>query len=321
VSGGQKTDLGAGFYPMAVAGNLVWRDVNNNGLQDPGEPKIQGVKVEAIESISQKVVATAYTDTDGLYNLDYLEKRQYYLKFYPPSGYLPTIPKAGSDDQDSDVDHSFGPNTTRLFSMQPSLINENIDLGLAYSVLPLEWISVDVKKTENAHLISWSTAKEQNVSHYMIERKHDRDKEFAELSSKQEAKGTSAQVHNYSMFDTDVRKTGTYLYRVKQVDFDGQFSYSPSVKIVYNAQQNIDLYPNPASAETCLQVVITQPAELKIELFDINSSLVKIFRAASIQSSVDEIYKLNLDDVPSGVYNVVVTIDGRSLQKKLIKID
>jgi hypothetical protein len=155
----------------------------------------------------------------------------------------------------------------------------------------------------------------------MIERKHDRDKEFTEFSSKQEAKGTSAQVHNYSMVDTDVRKTGTYLYRVKQVDFDGQFSYSPSVKIVNNAQQNVDLYPNPASAETCLQVVITQPAELKIELFDINSSLVKIFRAASIQYSVDEIYKLNLDDVPSGVYNVVVTIDGRSLQKKLIRID
>jgi len=144
-SGQSKNDLGAGFYPMAVAGNLVWRDDNLNGIQDVGEAKVQGVVVEAIELGTGNVVSTAITDSDGIYTLDYLEKQIYYLKFTPPAEYTATIPGAASDNLDSDVDHSFGINTTRAFSMEPSSENYNIDMGVAFGILPVEWLNIQAK--------------------------------------------------------------------------------------------------------------------------------------------------------------------------------
>ena len=78
-SGQSKNDLGAGFYPMAVAGNLVWRDDNLNGIQDVGEAKVQGVLVEAIELSTGNVAATAITDSDGIYSLDKNLRQDHFL--------------------------------------------------------------------------------------------------------------------------------------------------------------------------------------------------------------------------------------------------
>ncbi|MGB4960612.1 MAG: SdrD B-like domain-containing protein, partial [Saprospiraceae bacterium] len=114
-SGDTKTDIGAGFYPMATAGNLVWSDSNLNGIQEANEPTVSGVKVEAIDLTTGAVVSTTSTDANGTYHLEYLEKQQYFMRFSPPSGYGATVPRATVDELDSDVDHSHGPNTTRAF--------------------------------------------------------------------------------------------------------------------------------------------------------------------------------------------------------------
>ncbi|MBP6238077.1 MAG: DUF11 domain-containing protein [Saprospiraceae bacterium] len=320
VSGQTKTDLGAGYYPMATVGNLVWRDDNLNGMQDANEPKVEGVKVEAVEVATGKVVGFDYTDATGEYMLDYLEKQQYYLKFTPPAGFGATIARAASDNMDSDVDHSFGPNTTRSFAMEPSMVNENIDMGLAFGVLPVDWLDVNAKRVNNTHVISWSTAREVNVSHYLVERRLDTEKDFVPIPGKVIANGNTSQISQYTLTDTEVGRPGTYVYRVKQVDFDGQFTYSRWVKLSHSGEQSIDMYPNPARNETNIQVVLSNDSEVKIELLDASSKLVKLVKATSVQSAGDELYHLNLEDVAAGVYNVVITIDGVTSQRKLIRI-
>jgi len=319
-SGQTKTDLGAGYYPMATAGNLVWRDDNLNGVQDAGEPKVEGVKVEAVEISTGKVAGIDYTDEKGEYMLDYLEKQQYYLKFTPPAGYGATLPRAAADHMDSDVDHSFGPNTTRAFSMEPSMVNENIDMGLAFGVLPVDWLEVNAKRVSKAHLITWSTAREVNVSHYIVERRLETQKEFEAIPGIVKANGNTNEISHYEHSDNDAERSGVYVYRVKQVDFDGQYTYSKWVKLIHGAEQSIEMYPNPARNETNIQVVLSNDSEVKIELLDGASKLVKMVRASSIQFAGDETYLLNLHDVAAGVYNVVITIDGVTTQRKLIRI-
>ena len=320
VSGGSKTNLGAGFYPMATAGNLVWKDVNVNGLQDAGEEKVKGVKVEAIELSTGKIIKTAYTDNDGLYSIDYLEKQQYYMKFTPPAGFGATISKAGPDNMDSDVDHSFGPNTTRAIQFSSGMVNENIDMGIAFGVLPVDWLDISAKRVSNTHVISWSTAREVNVSHYEVERKLDSDTDFKVIPGQIKANGNTAQISDYSHVDNDVDKPGIYVYRVKQVDYDGLFTYSKLVKLSHIGQSSIDLYPNPAKNETNIQVVVSEDASVMIELYDGTSKLVRVLKNADVQLAGDVLYHVSLEDIASGVYNVVVTIDGVTTQKKLIRI-
>ena len=320
-SGSSRMDLGGGYYPMAVAGNLVWRDDNLNGLQEPWEPKVSGVTVQAYDANTHQKLAESVTDNQGIYELDYLGKKDIYVKFVVPNGFAPTIPRAGADDVDSDVDHTYGPNTTRKISMWPGDRNENIDLGVAFGVLPVEWLDVNARRVNNTHLISWSTSREVNVSHYEVDRRLNNETEFRSLPGNVKANGNVINVSRYELIDGDVEISGTYIYRVKQVDFDGHFTYSKLVTVISNGQYHVDVYPNPARFESNIEVSLKDDALVEIDLLDAASKLVKKVQVESMQLSGTEFYKLNLENVPPGIYNLMITIDGVAVKKKLIRIE
>ncbi|MBK9735432.1 MAG: carboxypeptidase regulatory-like domain-containing protein [Saprospiraceae bacterium] len=321
-SGQMKCDLGAGYYPQAVVGNLVWEDNNSNGIQDEGEDRVEGVTVEAIEMATGTVLRTAVTDADGTFELDELQKLDIFLKFYPPAGFSATLPRATINDAvDSDVDHSYGLNTTRMFSMLPTMINQNIDMGLAFGPLPVSWLDVSAVRENNTHIVSWSTAKEVNTAYYLVERRMENETEFKVIPGKVPANGNSNTISKYSLVDLDVDKSGIYIYKVKQVDLDGQFTYSKLVKVSNNGETIVDMYPNPAKSETTIEVVLPVDGEVRIELFDAASKLIKVIRKVSTQQSGNTLYNVNLEDVAAGVYNVIITIDGIATQKKLIRIE
>jgi uncharacterized repeat protein (TIGR01451 family) len=321
-SGQSKNDLGAGFYPMAVAGNLVWRDDNLNGIQDVGEAKVQGVVVEAIELGTGNVVSTAITDSDGIYTLDYLEKQIYYLKFTPPAEYTATIPGAASDNLDSDVDHSFGINTTRAFSMEPSSENNNIDMGVAFGILPVEWLNIQAKKNDLGNLIKWTVAKEWNVSHYVIERKISENQPFIELADKIFVKNNTLGQSEYIYNDLDKLPVGTCYYRVKQVDFDGKFSYSEIVYIKESSSLSINLYPNPAKSLTNLEILQDKDALIEVDLLDANGKFVKRLLAEYEIKKGENLIPINLQEFPKGLYMVRISDgSGSAIDRKLILTD
>lgn len=321
LSGQSKTDIGAGFYPMAIAGNLVWKDNNFNGIQDANEPRASGVKVEAIELLTGKVIKTAFTDSEGIYQLDYLEKQPYYMRFSPPSGYGATIPRATVDNLDSDVDNSFGPNTTRAFYFEAEQRNDDIDMGLAFGVLPVNWLDISAIRVNNTHIVSWRTSGEINVSHYELERKMNNEIDFTPMNVKIEANKYSGQVNNYTHTDQDVDMPGVYYYRIKQLDYDGQHSFSRIVKLDHSGVDQVSLYPNPARSETKVQITISQESEVVIELFDSSSKLFKVLKQSDIQKSGAQSYSCSLEDVPVGAYNIIVTIDGIKHIRKLIRVE
>jgi len=321
-SGQSKNDLGAGFYPMAVAGNLVWRDDNLNGIQDVGEAKVQGVVVEAIELGTGNVVSTAITDSDGIYTLDYLEKQIYYLKFTPPAEYTATIPGASSDNMDSDVDHSFGMNTTRAFSMEPSSENNNIDMGVAFGILPVEWLNIQAEKNDLGNLIKWKVAKEWNVSHYVIERKISENQPFIELADKIFVKNNTLRQSEYIYNDLDKLPVGTCYYRVKQVDFDGKFSYSEIVYIKESSSLSINLYPNPAKSLTNLEILQDKDALIEVDLLDANGKFVKRLLAEYEIKKGENLIPINLQEFPKGLYMVRISDgSGSAIDRKLILTD
>ena len=321
-SGQSKNDLGAGFYPMAVAGNLVWRDDNLNGIQDVGEAKVQGVVVEAIELGTGNVVSAAITDSDGIYTLDYLEKQIYYLKFTPPAEYTATIPGAASDNLDSDVDHSFGINTTRAFSMEPSSENNNIDMGVAFGILPVEWLNIQAKKNDLGNLIKWTVAKEWNVSHYVIERKISENQQFIELADKIFVKNNTLGQSEYIYNDLDKLPVGTCYYRVKQVDFDGKFSYSEIVYIKESSSLSINLYPNPAKSLTNLEILQDKDALIEVDLLDANGKFVKRLLADYEIKKGENLIPINLQEFPKGLYMVRISDgSGSAIDKKLLLTD
>ncbi|HKN51673.1 MAG TPA: SdrD B-like domain-containing protein [Amycolatopsis sp.] len=127
--------LDAGIVsPPNKVGDFVWVDKNKNGVQDPGEPGVQGVTV-TLKTGDGTLVTTTTTDANGKYLFDGLNDGTYIVCFdiahLPPAmaGYLVTKQNVGDDAKDSDADLSTGctPPTTVGKDKREDL---TLDLGL-----------------------------------------------------------------------------------------------------------------------------------------------------------------------------------------------
>lgn len=104
----------AGLVRKSTIGDNVWKDLDFDGIQDPGEPGLEGVTVDlynpsACGGSLGPVVATTTTDSTGHYRFDVEGEKYYAIGFVAPAGYAFTLPDQGSDNTvDSDADPATG---------------------------------------------------------------------------------------------------------------------------------------------------------------------------------------------------------------------
>ncbi|HEX2866756.1 MAG TPA: SdrD B-like domain-containing protein [Ignavibacteriales bacterium] len=127
-------------------GNLVWNDLNKNGVQDLGEPGLPGIPVELytcgpftgpvstsdLSANSLTPLATTNTDLNGNYSFGNLPAGLYFVKFKVPSGWAVSPMFQGtSDEKDSDIfpylDHT---GVIKLDEHQTSNYRLGLDAGL-----------------------------------------------------------------------------------------------------------------------------------------------------------------------------------------------
>jgi len=109
-SGENNTSIDAGFNKLGSIGDFVWHDLNGNGIQDAGEPGLQGVAVSLLNEKGDTVLATTSTDAYGYYNFSGLKAAKYQVQFTKPTDFVFTDRNIGGNDlTDSDAD----PNNSR----------------------------------------------------------------------------------------------------------------------------------------------------------------------------------------------------------------
>jgi uncharacterized repeat protein (TIGR01451 family) len=91
------------------AGNYVWVDYDNDGIQESGEPALAGVTVTLYRRDGIEISSTA-SASDGTYSFTGIPPEQYYLTFStpPPDYSLGQQNQGGNDSIDSDPDPSTG---------------------------------------------------------------------------------------------------------------------------------------------------------------------------------------------------------------------
>lgn len=95
-----------GFIPPlpAYLGNFVWIDTDQDGIQDAGEPGVEGVKV-ILFNTSNMAVDSVLTNSGGYYWMDSIAAGDYYLKFDIPAAWTITAKDQMTNDTiDSDID-------------------------------------------------------------------------------------------------------------------------------------------------------------------------------------------------------------------------
>ncbi|MCB0659584.1 MAG: T9SS type A sorting domain-containing protein, partial [Saprospiraceae bacterium] len=143
--GEHRTDIDGAAYLPATLGDLVWNDINKNGIQDAGEPGLSGVIVE-LYTQSNTLVGRDTTDSSGLYRFGGLKQRLYYLQFRILDGFEFTLQNVGNPSFDSDVDAT---GTTPLISLAHGATFLDIDAGMYVSSARLVMGTLWYDKNEN----------------------------------------------------------------------------------------------------------------------------------------------------------------------------
>ena len=124
----------ASFTNLQI-GDKVWADIDNDGIQDLGEPGVENVVVNLLDKTGNPVLdaannpRTTTTDSNGAYRFDRLMQGEYRIEFVKPAGTTFTSKDNGGNDAlDSDVDVSTG--RTGVITLVKSRNNMDADAGL-----------------------------------------------------------------------------------------------------------------------------------------------------------------------------------------------
>jgi hypothetical protein len=97
---------------------------------------------------------------------------------------------------------------------------------------------------------------------------------------------------------------GKYSYRLKQVDLDGTFEYSPEIEVDVNAPDEFTLYqnyPNPFNPATTIEYSLPEKADVTISIYTAIGELVTTLVNGTIEAGYQKA-TFNAANLTSGTY-------------------
>ena len=165
--------------------------------------------------------------------------------------------------------------------------------------LPIELLSFNSILNRNVVDLTWQTASEINNDYFTVERS--KDGANWEDINKINGAGNSSQVVSYNTKDY-YPYFGVSYYRLKQTDFDGNYSYSNMEVVNFNKLENstVLIYPNPANNQITIEGNAVEIAQFRI--FNImGQDVSKLIKG--IKNNYTNI-NIDLTNLSSGIYTI-----------------
>lgn len=167
------------------------------------------------------------------------------------------------------------------------------------STLPVKLANFTAKQVDNKVELNWQTFSENNSDHFDVERSKPNGTylKIGEIN----AAGYSNQLKNYQFTDPDPAD-GFNLYRLKPVDKDNRFEYSP-VKWVRFDETRDHLYVFPTVTNGVVSIVSSE--KTVIELYNLQGVLL-------LSKQINDSDQIDLSNSASGVYLLRNLKDGKT---------
>lgn len=214
------------------------------------------------------------------------------------------------------VGTSFSQTRTGITDFSPFAV-EDLD-----QVLPVELLFFEAHRLDkNEVQLNWATESELNNQGFQVERMLDTETEFSTIDWVDGA-GNSVQLINYSLNDLNPHQGISY-YRLKQIDFDGSYAYSPIRAVDGRESDNnnsIQIYPVPTKDHLIIDFSNWESdnKDAVLQIVDVHGRVL-VLKEISMQQNrlirIDEV-----SDFPSGAYFVMIGNDKTyEVVRKIIK--
>ena len=176
-------------------------------------------------------------------------------------------------------------------------------------LLPVELTAFTAVADGATVLLRWETASEVNNAGFEIQHRRAVEPLPAtflpwETLAFVEGSGTTAVPQSYRYRVEDLLP-GRHRLRLKQLDFDGAFEYSPEVELAIALPEAClftAAYPNPFNPQTQLSLMVKRAQHVTVSVYDLLGRQVAVLFAGEMASEQARALVFEADGLPSGTY-------------------
>ncbi len=176
--------------------------------------------------------------------------------------------------------------------------------------LPVKYTKLSATCTTNAVLVEWETNQEINNSHFEVLKKYNDDWIVKGIVK---GEGNSNQILSYTYIDDEPRKEEVSYYKIKQVDFDANISFS---NIVYancsiGLFEGTKVYPNPFSNQLFIELSSVSNT-MDCEIYNAEGKLI-------FKENLSGLNEIPTIDFKPGVYVIKLQNEINNKTYKIVK--
>jgi len=167
--------------------------------------------------------------------------------------------------------------------------------------IPVELTAFSASYENGMVMLKWTTATETNNQGFEIQRKSNEDYTTIGFVN---GNGTTTQPQSYSFTDNEIGN-GVYSYRLKQMDYDGTFSYSNVIEVDVTAPLQFELsqnYPNPFNPSTTINFSLAKESNVNLKVFDLLGQEIISLVNNEFMTAGSYSYKFDASKLASGTY-------------------
>jgi hypothetical protein len=187
------------------------------------------------------------------------------------------------------------------------------------SIIPVELTSFSSDIDNGVVMLNWRTASETNNYGFQVE-KSNNGVTFEQIAFVP-GFGTTTEPRTYSHRDASLMNKENY-YRLKQLDLNGNYSYSDIIKVYLHPPEKFFLkqnYPNPFNPSTKIKFAIPKESFVNLSIYNVVGELIQTLVAEQMKPGFYE-YEYGGSNIPSGVYLYKIEAGDYIDVKKMILI-
>ena len=148
----------------------------------------------------------------------------------------------------------------------------NVDSFTVAVALPVTLVNFTGQLVNNQVQLQWRTASEQNNDHFEVQHSTD-GIQFSSIGNIK-GSGTSFIPHDYQFTDVAPAQGNNY-YRLKQVDIDGNYTFSSIVDVKLMTGITYTIYPNPAINKVNMVISVDKDQQIKLTLTEPGGKIIE----------------------------------------------